>query len=172
MSLSTNIPLFALFLALTPVQVQAFVTVNNGHRSTTGRIVGAIIAVVVLLAILVFACAMRRRRMRAGAGPIIGSSGYAPGGSGKFGAFGGGFNRPWGNRAAQNQNTQWQQNQNQAGNASYFPGGPSAGAKYGEPNPPPPYTNGQQGAYAPPPGPPPQAHVNDQQNNFVGGFRS
>ncbi|KAJ7245360.1 hypothetical protein B0H12DRAFT_1127619 [Mycena haematopus] len=171
MSLFTNIPVFALFLAITP-QVHAFTNFNNGrHTSTTGRIVGIVVAVVVLLVILACACAVRRRRMRAVSGPIIGGGSYAPGaGSGKFGGFGGGFGRPWGTGAAQNQNqnTQWQQNQNQA---SYFPGGQPAGAKYGEPNPP-PYTGEPQRAYAPPPGAPPQAHVNGQQSGFVGGFRS
>ncbi|KAF7364583.1 hypothetical protein MVEN_00327300 [Mycena venus] len=186
MSLSTPFTILAVSLAIRPVH--AF-TNNNGnfHRSTTSRIIGAVIGVVVLLGILVFLCVMRRRRARAG-GPIIGT-GFAPGGTGT-GKFGGGFNR-WGNR-----NTQYGQNQNQAAyQPGYFPGGTTDGGKYpppaGEPVPP-PYTSAnpnqqggafsapsgpppQQGAYNAPPGPPPEAHVHgngQQNNNFVGGFRS
>ncbi|KAJ7797910.1 hypothetical protein B0H14DRAFT_2909121 [Mycena olivaceomarginata] len=166
--------------------VQIRLTVFTTPRpTTTSRIIGAVIGVAVLLAILAFICVARRRRARS-AGPILGGPGFAPGSTAKPAV--GGFNRPWGQQ--QNQNTQWQQQQPNQG--SYFPGGAPAGGKYpppaGSSEPAPPYTpqpgtfsppagappaQGQQG-YAAPPGPPPQAHVNgqQQQNNFVGGFRS
>ncbi|KAJ7811879.1 hypothetical protein B0H14DRAFT_2858562 [Mycena olivaceomarginata] len=127
----------ALSVAIAATPVHAFDNNNNvHHRSTTSRIIGAVIGVAVLLAILAFICVARRRRARS-AGPILGGPGFAPGNTKP--AFGG-FNRPWGQQ--QNQNTQWQQQQPNQG--SYFPGGAPAGGKYpppaGSSEPAPPYT--------------------------------
>ncbi|KAJ7720854.1 hypothetical protein DFH07DRAFT_858263 [Mycena maculata] len=173
MSFFTPTKLLAVAIAITPAH--AFFTNNNNNRSSTSRIIAAVIVVAVVL-LVVFMCYARRRR-RAQTGPILGGPMGKPS---RFGGVGGGFTRPW----AQTQNNQFQ-NQNQGQNYQYPQAAP--GTEYppmaaGEPKPP-PYTSepgtfespaGQQGqgSYAAPPGPPPQAHVNGQQNSFVGGFRT
>ncbi|KAF7327248.1 hypothetical protein MKEN_00302100 [Mycena kentingensis (nom. inval.)] len=175
----------ALLLSAKSAQAYYYEDDNHHHVSTGARIAAAVITVVAVLLILGCVLAARRRRLaRMGhTGGIIG----VPTTGGKFGRFGG----RWGAH-------QPTHNVNQG---AYYPNGtnaypPAAGDAYQAPPPaypgpggkteegtfsPPPGPPPAQGQYAAPPGPPPQAHVHEpandaspqnQNQNFVGGFRA
>ncbi|KAJ7482965.1 hypothetical protein B0H11DRAFT_2021620 [Mycena galericulata] len=180
MSIFTPIAFLAVAAAIRPAHA-FFNNNNNTNHNTTSRVIGIVIAVAVVLLIFCL-CFARNRRNRTARTGILAGPGAMGGKPSRFGgAFGagGGFSRPWG---AQNQTTGYP---NQYQGQGYGPQ-PAPGTEYppaGEPVPP-PYTAAQQPGsynsqsagpsqgYAPPPGPPPQAHVNNKQNDFVGGFRS